>query len=119
MISRNPRIRAFHFATVMPFNSALNLAIALAVIGKGKTEVTLSSCLRILFVFLAFVITADDQTATEIPESGYTFAVLKRAQALGDTQTLEAHGRRTVRIHIKEASTAPRAIERLFADALK
>ncbi len=68
---------------------------------------------------LAFVITADDETATEIPEAGYTFAILKRAQALGDTQTLEVHGRRTVRIHVKDANAAPRAIERLVADAVK
>jgi glucose-6-phosphate isomerase len=68
---------------------------------------------------LAFVITADDETETEIPGSGYTFAVLKRAQALGDVETLEAHGRRTVRIHLQDANAAPRTIERLFADALK
>jgi hypothetical protein len=42
---------------------------------------------------LAFVLTADDATDTAIPESGYSFAVLKRAQALGDVQALEAHGR--------------------------
>jgi len=64
------------------------------------------------------VITAEDETQTDIPEAGYTFAVLKRAQTLGDVQTLEAHGRRTVRIHLQDAN-APRAIERLFADALK
>ena len=68
---------------------------------------------------LAFVITADDETETPIPEAGYTFAVLKRAQALGDTQTLEAHGRRAVRIHVKDATKAPQIIERVFADALK
>ena len=68
---------------------------------------------------LAFVITADDETATEIPEAGYTFAVLKRAQALGDTQTLEAHGRRVVRIHVKDGASAASAIEHLFAEALK
>ena len=68
---------------------------------------------------LAFVITADDETETEIPDAGYTFAVLKRAQALGDVETLEAHGRRTVRIHLQDANAAARAIERLFADALK
>lgn len=68
---------------------------------------------------LAFVITADDETETEIPEAGYTFAVLKRAQALGDTETLEAHQRRTVRIHVKDAGAAARTIEHLFADALK
>jgi hypothetical protein len=68
---------------------------------------------------LAFVVTADDETESEIPEAGYTFAILKRAQALGDTQTLEAHERRTVRIHVKDAAAAPRIIERLFADALR
>ena len=50
---------------------------------------------------LVFLITADDETETEIPEAGYSFAVLKRAQALGDYETLEAHGRRVVRLHIK------------------
>ena len=68
---------------------------------------------------VAFVITADDETNTEIPEAGYTFSVLKRAQALGDTETLEAHDRRTVRIHVKDAPMAAAAIERLFAEALK
>jgi hypothetical protein len=68
---------------------------------------------------LAFVITADDETQTEIPEAGYTFSVLKRAQALGDVQTLEAHDRRTVRLHVKDADAAARTIEHLFAEALK
>jgi glucose-6-phosphate isomerase len=68
---------------------------------------------------VAFVITADDETDTEIPDAGYTFAILKRAQALGDMQTLEAHNRRAVHIHIKDGKAAARTIERLFADALK
>jgi glucose-6-phosphate isomerase len=68
---------------------------------------------------LAFVLTSDDETETEIPEAGYTFSVLKRAQALGDVQTLEAHDRRTVRLHVKDASAAVGAIEQLFAEALK
>jgi hypothetical protein len=68
---------------------------------------------------VAFVVTADDETSTEIPDAGYTFSVLKRAQALGDVETLEAHDRRTVRIHIKEADSAAQTIERLFAEALK
>jgi glucose-6-phosphate isomerase len=67
---------------------------------------------------LAFVITGDDETETEIPESGYSFSVLKRAQALGDFQTLEAHGRRVIRIHLGGADPAA-AIERLFAAALE
>jgi glucose-6-phosphate isomerase len=68
---------------------------------------------------LAFVITADDATRTMIPGGGSTFAVLKRAQALGDVETLDAHDRRTVRIHVKDPARAAAAIERLFADALK
>lgn len=67
---------------------------------------------------LAFVITAEDQTATEIPGAGYTFAVLKRAQALGDVETLEAHGRRVIRLHVKQPD-ANTAIVKLFAAALK
>jgi glucose-6-phosphate isomerase len=68
---------------------------------------------------VAFVITADDATTTEIPESGYSFSVLKRAQALGDVETLEAHDRRTVRIHLKDARAGGRALGQLFAEALK
>ena len=49
---------------------------------------------------LVLLITGDDQTATEIPGAGYSFSVLKRAQALGDYETLAAHGRRVVRIHV-------------------
>ncbi|MGH9370634.1 MAG: glucose-6-phosphate isomerase [Vicinamibacterales bacterium] len=67
---------------------------------------------------LAFVITGNDETETQIPESGYSFAVLKRAQALGDFQTLEAHGRRVIRIHLSGSDPAA-ALERLFAEALK
>ena len=67
---------------------------------------------------LAFVITADDQTDTEVPGAGYTFSVLKRAQALGDVETLEAHGRRVIRLHVKQPD-ANTAIVQLFARALK
>jgi hypothetical protein len=45
--------------------------------------------------------------------------VLKRAQALGDVETLEAHGRRTVRIHLKDAASGGRALGQLFAEALR
>lgn len=67
---------------------------------------------------VAFVITADDETATPIPDTGYSFSVLKRAQALGDVETLEAHGRRTVRIHVSDAAAAAKTIAGLFAQAL-
>jgi glucose-6-phosphate isomerase len=67
---------------------------------------------------VAFVLTGDDETETAIPDAGYSFAVLKRAQALGDVETLEAHGRRTVRLHVKDPRNAAADIEELFAAAL-
>jgi hypothetical protein len=68
---------------------------------------------------VAFVITGDDETSTPIPEAGYSFSILKRAQALGDTQTLEAHDRRTVRIHVKDVAHADAILEKLFAAAMR
>jgi glucose-6-phosphate isomerase len=68
---------------------------------------------------VAFVLTADDDTQTDIPDSGHSFSVLKRAQALGDVQALEAHGRRAVRIHVKDSPSAARSIRDLFAEALQ
>ena len=67
---------------------------------------------------VAFVLTADDQTQTPIPEAGYSFAVLKRAQALGDVQALEAHGRRVVRLHFVDADTAATELQRIFTEVL-
>ena len=67
---------------------------------------------------IAVVITGDDATRTEIPEAGYSFSVLKRAQALGDVQALEAHGRRVLRLHFKDAASAAEELQRLFTQAL-
>lgn len=65
------------------------------------------------------VITADDATETDVPEAGYSFSVLKRAQAIGDLQALTAHGRRVARLHISGAGTNPGpAIQQAFATAL-
>ncbi|MET0214783.1 MAG: hypothetical protein ABW292_17360 [Vicinamibacterales bacterium] len=67
---------------------------------------------------LAFVVTNDDETHTEIPGAGYTFSTLKQAQALGDAETLAAHGRRVVRLHLNSGTTV-RGLETVFADALR
>jgi hypothetical protein len=67
---------------------------------------------------VAFVLTGDDATETDVPEAGYSFSVLKRAQALGDVETLEARGRRTVRLHFRNADRAATELERVFATAL-
>jgi glucose-6-phosphate isomerase len=66
---------------------------------------------------LVFLITGDDQTQTEIPDAGYSFSVLKRAQALGDYETLASHGRRAVRIHVTGDDAADLLVQ-LFDEAL-
>jgi hypothetical protein len=63
---------------------------------------------------VAFVITGEDETETPIPDAPYTFKQLKRAQAVGDYQTLEAHERRTVRIHFDRGVDAASALRELF-----
>jgi glucose-6-phosphate isomerase len=67
---------------------------------------------------LAFVIMSDDATSTDIPEAGYSFALLKQAQALGDAETLAAHKRRVVRVHLEAGATIG-ALEAVFAEALR
>jgi len=64
---------------------------------------------------VAFVLTGEDATATPIPDAPYTFSELKRAQAVGDFQTLEAHGRRTVRIHFDRGVDPIAGIRSLFS----
>lgn len=63
---------------------------------------------------VAFVITAEDATSTPIPDAPYTFSQLKRAQAVGDFQTLEAHDRRTVRIHFDRGLDPVAALRQVF-----
>ncbi|NMB87130.1 MAG: bifunctional transaldolase/phosoglucose isomerase [Chloroflexi bacterium] len=48
-------------------------------------------------------ITQDPQHDLPIPGEGITFGTLERAQALGDLEALMARGRRTIRIHLKNA----------------
>lgn len=45
-------------------------------------------------------ITADDPEDLPVPGEPFTFSVLKRAQALGDLQSLQAKKRRVIRIHL-------------------
>ncbi|MGH9932446.1 MAG: bifunctional transaldolase/phosoglucose isomerase [Pyrinomonadaceae bacterium] len=45
-------------------------------------------------------ITAPDKVDFPVPESSYTFSVLKGAQALGDFQSLLKHGRRALRVDL-------------------
>jgi transaldolase/glucose-6-phosphate isomerase len=45
-------------------------------------------------------ITTDDPVDVPIPGQNYTFSVLKQAQAIGDLQSLRAHERRAVNVHV-------------------
>jgi hypothetical protein len=45
-------------------------------------------------------ITQDHRDAVAIPGAPYDFAQLNQAQYLGDFQSLEAHGRRVIRVHL-------------------
>ena len=51
-------------------------------------------------------ITCDDAADLPIPGRGYTFGVVKMAQALGDLQVLSARGRRVLRVHLGADVTA-------------
>jgi len=50
---------------------------------------------------LFLVITTDDAEDAEIPETGFTFGRLKRAQARGDIRALLARGRRVAHVHLR------------------
>ena len=47
-------------------------------------------------------ITADEASAAPIPDEDYSFAILIRAQALGDLEALRGKDRRVIRLHLAE-----------------
>ncbi|MFW5748320.1 MAG: bifunctional transaldolase/phosoglucose isomerase [Chloroflexota bacterium] len=57
-------------------------------------------------------ITAEQATDMDIPGAPYSFAVLNDAQAAGDLEALNNHGRRAIRLHIK--GNVREGIERLI-----
>jgi hypothetical protein len=48
----------------------------------------------------------EDTKDVEIPGEPYTFSALKRAQALADLRSLEAHGRPVLRVTLGHSSSA-------------
>ncbi|HSL22165.1 MAG TPA: hypothetical protein VK886_11555 [Vicinamibacterales bacterium] len=64
------------------------------------------------------VITGDDASATPVPDAPYSFSVLKRAQALGDLQALQAHDRPAVRLHVRETAGRAEVLRRVLKAAL-
>jgi transaldolase / glucose-6-phosphate isomerase len=48
------------------------------------------------------LMTAEDESTTPIPESGYSFSTLKHAQAFGDFDALVAKGRTVIHYHFDD-----------------
>jgi hypothetical protein len=65
-------------------------------------------------------ITAPDKVDFPIPGEPYTFGVLKDAQALGDFQSLIAHGRHAIRVDLgSDVSAGFESLQRILMEALK
>ena len=65
--------------------------------GDGKPDLVLERVNEQGVRIELFVVDPED---LEVPGQPYTFGVLKRAQALGDMETLRRRGRRVVRLHL-------------------
>ena len=65
-------------------------------------------------------ITAPDHTDFDVPQSAYSFSVLKQAQAQGDLDALLAHGRRALRIDLGNDIVAGlRGLEAILGNDLR
>ena len=65
-------------------------------------------------------ITAPDKVDFPILGEPYTFSVLKDAQALGDFQSLQTHGRRAIRIDLgNDVSAGLQSLQQMLVEALK
>ncbi|HYP21662.1 MAG TPA: bifunctional transaldolase/phosoglucose isomerase [Chloroflexia bacterium] len=65
-------------------------------------------------------VTAEPQRDVSIPGSPYSFGTLIRAQAMGDMQSLEKHGRRVIRLHVKgDHAAGVEAIREVVREAIE
>ena len=115
------QVRAGDYVALLAFiapnaehDRALN-AIRLAIRDRSKVATTVGNGPRYLHstgqlhkggpntgVFLQLV--GDDPDDLPIPGETFTFGVLKQAQALGDFQALRNHGRRVLRIQVRDVA---------------
>ncbi len=63
-------------------------------------------------------ITCDDAHDLQVPGHGYTFGVVKAAQARGDLEVLNERGRRTLRVHLKDVDKGLPELARAVEQAL-
>jgi transaldolase/glucose-6-phosphate isomerase len=64
-------------------------------------------------------ITCDDPADIVVPSHHYSFGVVKAAQARGDLEVLVERGRRTLRVHLKNADTGLPELARAINEALQ
>jgi len=60
----------------------------------------------------------DDAKDLEIPGERFSFGVLKQAQALGDFQALRNHGRRVLRVQLRDVTQGLHKIGQVVGAAL-
>ena len=63
-------------------------------------------------------ITCDDPVDLDVPGHRYSFGVVKAAQARGDLEVLVERGRRTLRVHLKNADTGLPELAQAITQAL-
>ena len=63
-------------------------------------------------------ITCDDPADIEVPGHGYSFGVVKAAQARGDLEVLVERGRRTLRVHLKTIDAGLPELAHAITEAL-
>ena len=64
-------------------------------------------------------ITAGDKVDFDVPETPYTFSILKQAQAQGDFESLVAHKRRAIRVDLGDDAIAGlRKLRKMIESAL-
>lgn len=63
-------------------------------------------------------ITANDPQDAQVPGEPYSFSILKQAQALGDFQSLQSHGRRAISIHLQDLEAGLNTLQQLFSHTL-
>ncbi len=64
-------------------------------------------------------VTAPDKVDLDVPGAPYSFGILKEAQALGDFQSLLAHGRRAIRVDLGDDALAGlRKLQEILAEVL-
>jgi hypothetical protein len=63
-------------------------------------------------------ITVADTQDASVPGEPYSFSILKQAQALGDFQALQTHGRRAISIHLHDLESGLAALKQIFSEVL-